>query len=230
MTNQTVIGIACQVFESSIRARFENTPITFLEYGLHSQPRKLNKALQEVLDNLPEPSLVLLVYGLCGNGLHGLRSGRHRLIVPRVDDCIAMFLGSREAYLRQFQKAPGTYYLTKGWLESGSHPLRQYREYADKYGEETAGWLMDTEYHNYKRLAFVSHTQEDLKAYRPQVAAVAEFCRSRWGFEYEEILGSDDLLRRLAEAPRRLEKLDDEFLVIPPGSRVDQSMFSAATG
>jgi hypothetical protein len=90
-----------------------------------------------------EPSLIVLGYGLCGNGARGVKSRRHTLLIPRTDDCIAILLGSRRAYRREFNAVPGTYYLSKGWLESGSHPLSEYEEYAERYGREEAKWILD---------------------------------------------------------------------------------------
>ena len=130
--------------------------IKFLEYGLHRVPVKLTDAVQEALDEIGEPSLVILGYGLCGNGLRGIRAGQHTLLIPRADDCIAILLGSYKAYIREFRTVPGTYYLTKGWLESGSHPLKEYHEYVGKYGPETTMWLLDQQYQHYERIALVA--------------------------------------------------------------------------
>jgi hypothetical protein len=49
----------------------------------------------------------------------GLRANGCTLVVPRVDDCISIFLGSHGAYKQQAGAEPGTYYLTKGWIEVG---------------------------------------------------------------------------------------------------------------
>ena len=119
-----------------------------------------------------------------------------------------MLLGSYQAYMREFQAVPGTYYLSKGWLESGSHPLKEYEEYVPKYGAEEAMWLMDQQYQHYERLVLVAHNQADLEAYRPQAQEVARFCE-RWGMRYEEILGSDRYVRRLVELVERAAKALD---------------------
>ena len=84
----------------------------FLDYGLHAAPKNLNKAVQESIDKIEQPSLILLGYGLCDNGLNNIRSGKHTLIIPKADDCIAIFMGSRDKYLEVFSEKPGTYYLT----------------------------------------------------------------------------------------------------------------------
>jgi hypothetical protein len=227
MPQLPLILIACKVFSDFIEHFLPNGAIKqtiFMDYGLHRVPRKLKDALQEQLDSIEEPSLILLGYGLCGNGLNGILSGKHTLLMPRVDDCIAVFLGSYQAYMKEFNSAPGTYYLTKGWLESGSNPLQEYHEYVEKYGEAKASWLMDTQYHNYRRVALVAHQQADIEKYRTQAQEVAAYC-AQWGACYQEILGSDRYVRRMVEVAASLDQADDEFVVVPPGGEVKQSMF-----
>ena len=223
-----VIILACQVMQSLIQphlATDEDIPSTYLDYGLHIRPEKMTPTLQDQLDALPEPSLVLIGYGLCGNGLAGLKAGPHTLVIPRADDCITILLGSYQAYIQTFREQPGTYYLTKGWLESGSDPLKEYRSYVDRYGMENADSLIDMMYGRYKRLCFVAHNQADLDEYRPLAMEVAEFCAQRWNMTYEERIGSDGLIRRLLEAPRRPGDLGEDFVVIRPGGTVEQMMF-----
>jgi hypothetical protein len=198
--------------------------ITFMDYGLHRVPNKLTWALQDVIDQIPEPSLVVLGYGLCGNGLKGVKSKKHTLLIPRTDDCIAILLGSYHKYIEEFDKVPGTYYLTKGWLESGSNPLQEYQEYKEKYGEESATWIMDQQYQHYERLVLVAHSEEDLVKYRPQAQEVAEYCK-RWGMRYEEILGTDVYVRRLIQVSTALERAGDDILIIPPGGEIKQEEF-----
>ena len=222
-----VVLIACKVFQSLLAERmppglFEQ--VTFMDYGLHRVPSNLTWSVQEVIDNIEQPSLVVLGYGLCGNGLNGIKAGPHTLLVPRADDCIAILLGSYKKYIQEFEAHPGTYYLTKGWLESGSNPLQEYQEYREKYGEESAGWIMDQQYQHYERLVFVAHDQEDLEKYRPQALEVARYCE-RWGMRYEEMLGSDVFVRRLLEIAASLDKTDEEFVVVPPGGQIRQSQF-----
>jgi hypothetical protein len=180
--------------------------------------------LQEKIDQVNTPSLIVLGYGLCGNGLKGIQSRQHTLLIPRTDDCIAILLGSYQSYIEEFEKEPGTYYLTKGWLEAGSDPLKEFQEVKEKYGEEDAHWIMDTQYQHYRRLVLIGHHQADLDTYRPRAKEVAAYCK-RWDMDYQEILGSDQYVRRLVEIAASLEKADQEFLVIPPGQEVLQEMF-----
>lgn len=220
--------ISCQVFQHLIEKHLpENTlirSISYLDFGLHLVPRNLNAAIQDRLDGIEQPSLVVLGYGLCGNGLDGIQAGKHILLIPRTDDCIAILLGDYQKYRAEFNAHPGTYYLTKGWLESASNPLRQYQEYEAKYGADTADYLMDSQYQHYRRLAFVAHDLEDLAEYRPQAEQVARYCQ-RWDMLYEELLGSEAYIHRLIETAAALDQAEDEFVVIPPGGVLKQSHF-----
>lgn len=222
-----VVVIACQVLQSLLEQLLPEdlaSQVTFMDYGLHRVPGKMTWTLQDAIDTIEQPSLVVLGYGLCGNGLNGIRAGKHTLLVPRADDCIAILLGSYPAYMREFQSVPGTYYLSKGWLESGSHPLKEYQEYVGKYGPDEAEWIMDQQYQHYERLVLVAHSQADLEKYRPQAAEVARYCE-RWGMRYEEILGSDGYVRRLVEVAAALDKADGDFVVVPPGGEIRQEQF-----
>ncbi|HEX6304731.1 MAG TPA: DUF1638 domain-containing protein [Anaerolineales bacterium] len=225
--NMPIIVVACKVFQSLLTDLMPPDlakQIHFMDYGLHRVPSNLTWSVQEVIDSIEEPSLVMLGYGLCGNGLDRIKAGKQTLLIPRADDCIAILLGSYKKYIQMFEEEPGTYYLTKGWLESGSNPLQEYEEYVEKYGQESAEWVMDQQYQHYERLVFVAHSQEDLEKYRPQALEVARYCE-RWDMRYEEVLGSDIFVRRLIEIASTPEKADDDFVIIPPGGEIRQAQF-----
>ena len=218
--NTPIVVIACAVFQDLLENLMPEdlaAQVAFLDYGLHSVPANLAKTLQTTIDKITEPSFIVLGYGLCGNGLNDIHSGIHTLLVPRADDCIAILLGSYQAYRQEFDNNPGTYYLTKGWLKSGSDPLREYEALVEKYGTKKADWLMDMQYKNYKRLVLVAHSQKELETYRPRALEVAKYCE-HWGMRYEEILGSDLYIRSLIEAALHPSESNQSFLLIPGNS------------
>lgn len=231
-----IVIIACKVFQKLLEASLPmelKTDVTYLDYGLHVAPKNLTKEVQQSIDQIKKPSLVILGYGLCGNGLVGINSGIHTLIIPKSDDCIAILMGSYDEYRQEFDNEPGTYYLTKGWLEAGSNPLQEYLGYVDKYGLEKADLIMDLQYKNYTRLMFVAQTKEDFIQYRKQVSEIAEFCE-RWGMEYEEKLGSDRFIRELIVRAKEAQSNDQQmlyesnqgdFVVIQPNSEIVQRVF-----
>jgi hypothetical protein len=223
MADLSIVFIACRVFEILLSRYIPlelKDRVTFMDYGLHSHPKHLHKALQAEIDAITTPSLIVLAYGMCGNGLKDIQSGIHTLLMPKTEDCIAIFLGSDAAYRTEFKANPGTYYLTGGWLEAGSDPLKEYEKYVGKYGQKNADFVMDQLYRNYKRIALVGHSEEDLASYRERAMQVAEYAK-RWGMTYHEISGSDDYVRNLVKIATDLSKADDAFWVVPPGEKIE---------
>jgi hypothetical protein len=183
-----------------------------LDFGLHVNPEALKRALQETVDawaTLAET--ILLGYGLCSQAVVGLRTNDCTLVVPKVDDCIAIFLGSGEAYKAQSRAEPGTYYLTKGWIEAGDSPFGEYDSLVEQYGEEKARRLMGKILKNYTRLALINTGQYELERYRDYSRRTAE----RFGLRYEEIPGSNTLIKKMLHGPR-----NDEFVVARPGETI----------
>lgn len=234
-TIRPIVILACPVFRVWLEANLPEAladRIAFLDEGLHARPAGLRHALQTSLDGLPQPSVVAFAYGLCGNGLHGLQAGAHTLLIPRSHDCIAILLGSHAARQAHLEEEPGTYVLSPGWIASGKNPLDESRALAAKYGAETAAWLMDAQYRHYRRLVLVGQEPCELEAVRPKALEIAEYC-ARWGMRYEERLGSGDYLRRLlaalpvlaADGRGGADISGEDFLIIPPGGVVHQSMF-----
>ena len=114
-----------------------------LDFGLHLRPDGLRRSLQEAIDaSAATADTIILGYGLCSQAVVGLYSNQCTLVVPRVDDCIAIFLGSRAAYQQQAGREPGTYYLTKGWIEVGDSPFEEYKKLVERYGEQKAARMI----------------------------------------------------------------------------------------
>jgi hypothetical protein len=218
--------LSCQVFESALTPLLNGTAPTscrFMEYGLHSVPQQMAPQLQAAINAIEPPGVLLLGYGLCGNGIVGLAARGHTLIIPRVDDCIATLMGSYQAFMADFKQHPGTYYLSRGWLESGYHPVGQYRMWSAQYGEIKARRVVERMYENYRRVALVGFSAAELAYCRPAAQETAQFL----GLAYDELLGSTALLSRWLEraAHRVGDDNDAEFVMVPPGGTVRQEMF-----
>jgi hypothetical protein len=180
-----------------------------LDFGLHTNPKSLKKALQNAINSsAPDIETILLGYGLCSQAVVGLRSGSRTLIIPRLDDCIAIFLGSAAEYQKQYRSEPGTYYLTKGWIESSETPFSEYDILVKRYGEQIAQRIINQILKNYTRLAFINTGNDKLEYYREHARSMAE----RFNLRYEEIQGSDAIIKKMLYGP-----WNDEFVIIPPG-------------
>jgi len=188
-----------------------------LDFGLHTDPERLRIALQRAIDAAPPKiATILLGFGLCAKATVGLKTGDHVVVIPKVDDCISIFLGSAASYIQQQRQAPGTLYLTKGWIESGT-PLDEQRNImARKYGEEKAGFLFKKMLQGYKRLAFIDTGNYELERYRMRSQEMAE----RLNLHYEEIKGDNSLVKKLLNGP-----WDADFMVAPSEHTITLSDF-----
>jgi hypothetical protein len=182
-----------------------------LDFGLHTDPKSLRISLQSAINSsAPDIETILLGYGLCAQAVVGLESGSRTLIIPRVDDCIAIFLGSAAEYQKQYHTVPGTYYLTRGWIESGDTPFSEYDILVEQYGEQAAQRIINKILKNYTRLLFIN-TGNSLKYYREHARSMAE----RFNLSYEEVQGSDTMIKKMLCGP-----WNDEFVIIPPGKTI----------
>ncbi|MBN1266628.1 MAG: DUF1638 domain-containing protein [Anaerolineales bacterium] len=195
--------------------------VEFLDAGLHTTPTKLRPALQDRLDMITTPSRIFLAYGLCGNGLEGLRSGKHTLIIPRNGDCIPLLMGSYQQYAADLQENPGTYYLSEGWLENDFHPIGQYSEWLQTYNEKTARRLLELYFKHYRRVLLLGYTKEELDRGRNLAGEGAEFL----GLAYAEKLSSPRYLQHLLKTGMDLTVSNEDLLLIPPGGETTSIMF-----
>jgi hypothetical protein len=196
----------------------DDVSVEVLDFGLHLRPEGLRKVLQEKIDEASGSADVLLLgYGLCSMAVVGLQARTAHLVIPRVDDCIAIFLGSCAAYKKQAKQEPGTYYLTKGWIEAGDTPFEEHKLLIEKYGEEKAKRMTGLLLKNYKRLAFINTGQYEIEHYQAYARQTAE----QFNLRFEEIEGSSALVKKMVFGP-----WDDEFVVVEPGQTVQYTDFA----
>jgi hypothetical protein len=218
-TTRTKVIACATVIEEMILHLPQGMDYQVLDFGLHVNPEALRHALQEAIDvSTASADTILLGYGLCSQGVVGLRANDCTLVVPKVDDCIAIFLGSGEAYRAQSRAEPGTYYLTKGWIEAGDSPFDEYDSLVEQYGEQKARWLMGRVLKNYTRLALINTGHYELERYRNYSRCTAK----RFGLRYEEIPGSSALIKKMLHG-----RWDDEFVVARPGETISYLDFKS---
>ncbi|MGD0896313.1 MAG: DUF1638 domain-containing protein [Thermoguttaceae bacterium] len=231
--------IACEIFYRELSAAVARSTnmvdVEFMPKGLHDVGQAgMSARLREALDAVDESKYeaVLLGYGLCSNGLVGLRARSIPLVVPRAHDCITLFLGSKERYLDYFVSHPGVYFKTTGWIERGeglaqlgpdSIEHRQgmaqsYEELVAKYGEDNARFLHDqlcNMLRNYRALAFIEMGIEPDDRFERRTREEAH----ERGWTYEKLAGDMRLLQALVDGPWE----EGRFLVVPPGCSIASS-------
>jgi len=234
-THNTVAVIACGVLAADLKHLAPTLGLEinlhFLPGGLHATPERLRVELQKAIDEISRgeaPSRIVIGYGVCGRGTVGLHARGIPLAIPRVHDCIALFLGSDAEYRKQFAAHPGTYYLSAGWVEEkgdggprhnmgsdgAAHPLyNTYEQLADAYGTDNADYIRDfmqSWTRNYTRSAFIdTGIGQKKERYANQAQDMA--CRFDW--EYARLAGTHDLLTEALTAVAT----SDTILVVPPG-------------
>jgi len=231
LKNKCPCVIACAVLALDIQYAADElgTQVVtrFLEGGLHNHPNQLREKLQAAIDEISASGRcdrIIIGYGICGRGTGGIQSRDIPLAVPKVHDCIALFLGGNAAYRREFKKYPGTYYISGGWYEEKTEPISQqkqsayygskklnYKDLAEKYGEREAEEtieFLNTWQKNYQRAAFID-TGAGLSA---KYEKYARDMAKEYGWKYEKLVGDPSLIKALLTT----RKTTDDILVVPP--------------
>ncbi len=234
MDRQRLLLVACRVFERElevlVRSAKTELQIHYIEIALHQQPgAQLRAALQQAVNTVPEEDYdaVALGYGLCNQGLVGLKAHGLPVVIPRAHDCLGILLGSTKRYLAEMEKEAGTYFQSCGWIEhlpadrtlrplaAGAGLSLNQEEMIARYGEEAAQFLME-EYakftQHYKRLAFIATPVAKAEERKRKAAEIAQ--QQNWTFE--RLPGDLGWLRRLVDG----EWNEGEFLVLQPHQRV----------
>ena len=160
------VMIACATLRTEIehvmRERGIVRRVVWIEHLLHNVPTKLTATLQEAIDDVRDADRVLLGYGNCGNAVQGLKNGDFELIVPRLDDCISLVLGSQR-YREHYTREHSAFYLTDGWLNGGHTIKAEYDEMVEDYGEEEANEVMSMMYAHYNTMAYLDTGLYDIE-------------------------------------------------------------------
>lgn len=185
--------------------------VIWIEPALHVTPKLLNQRLQEVFAEIQNCQRVLMPFGDCGGALKQLHTGNFETIIPKVDDCLTLLLGSMERRIAISKEEP-TFFLSLGWIKQDSNIISSYRDMIEKYGEDTAKMLTETMYGAYKRVALIDTgvgNYEELLSYEKPLKEI-------FGFNKYPVKGTTAYLQRLFSGPWD----DGGFTVIPPNSTI----------
>ena len=226
--------IVCKVLQREAYLCAANSPniidVELLPQGLHNEPNKLRNELAKAIENVTDIQgnkydALLLGYGLCSRGIVDL-SPSIELVVPRAHDCITLMLGSKEKYKEYFDANPGAYWYTPGWIETGTQPGKDRRdwmlkEYTQKYGEDNAEYLMEMEegwIKEYSKATYISSEVPSDEEFREYTKQCAKFL----GWNYDEIKGDNGLMQRLVDGCWG----EGEFLIVRPGKKIAEDLTS----
>ena len=170
----TVI-IACKTLEDEILLAMKNTglqfPVEYIESGLHERPKKLAEAVTDLFGKV-EADRVIMPLGQCGNSLIGVAAGDFELIMPKVDDCLSLLIGSTAEKAR-IGAEDRAFFLTDGWLRGESTIMSQYARSVEKYGEDTALSILEMMYAHYETIGLIDSGAASVEELYDKTAEVA---------------------------------------------------------
>lgn len=211
--------IVCDVIYDELKNKIpESWKVVNFERRLHEHSDILREKLQDEINKSQDYDIIVLGYGLCGNGIAGLVSPNVPLVIPRCDDCISLLLGSVEERKKQLGIEPGTYFLTRGYLgEAGDPIVSGFSEIRDKYDEETWHWIVKEMLKNYKRVVFINTGNYDPSEWREKAKQEA----AKLGLRFEELKVSNEFLDRIVNGTWD----DRRFILAKPGVKITFDMF-----
>ena len=191
--------IACSMIEDEINAVFDrfdihDIEIRWQERGHHNDPDKLREVVQTEIDMAEEEEadLIMLAYGLCGNGAIGWHTRKAALAMPRFDDCVNMMLCTSNRDRRNYLDA-GNMYLTGGWSRDEGALLDMFDSYLAQYGKRKADKLMKLMLDSYTAVTVIDTGCYELGP----VMEYAAVCADRFGLERRLVPGGNEPLRKL---------------------------------
>jgi hypothetical protein len=218
---QTVL-LACQTIKDEIELVMQqlgiNYPVVYFESGLHNTPELLREKLQEQIDALDNVDVILMAFGCCGNGLVGLKAAQAKLVIPRIDDCITLLLGSTCAR-KSVPNEVSTYFVTKGWLDPEGNIMWSYRPWVERYGEKKASRLVKKMLNNYTRFLIIDTGAYNIDSVIANILNISK----ELNMLYEVTPGSLRLLHKLLTGA-----WDQEFILLNPGQETSLHDFYPA--
>ncbi len=216
--------LACRTIahelESAMRTTGVSYPIVWVKSELHNRPETLRAEIQSKIDEITDVDTIILAFGLCGNGLVGIRSETTRLVLPKTEDCIALLLGSQERRTSLAKEAT-RYFLTRGWLESETSIARELDYCVTKFGRQRGLKVMRKMLEGYRYFTFIETDGYDIGPYVAQMETLAQ----EIGIGHQVIEGSSRFFEKLLTGP-----WDEEFVIVQPGNHVEFSHFFPQAG
>jgi hypothetical protein len=212
--------IACEVIKEELLAlgNYEDVEFEFVSMGLHNYPDKLKVELQRLIDSSVNCEVVILGFGLCGQGAEGLKAVNCPIVIPRVHECIPFIIGSKERYQEIKGNQQGTYFLSGGWAEGEKNLLFEHRRVKEKYGEKKAGNVLKMMFDSYEDMNFINTTHPR----NQQAKELAKEAAQLIGLTYKETNWKEDYLRKLMDGPWD----EENFIYIPTGNVINYRQFN----
>lgn len=210
--------LSCRTLEPEVRLAMERCgakwELEILQENNHDVPHRLRRKIQERLDAMADVDRVLLAFTVCGGAAVGLQAGDFELIIPRVDDCLSLLMGSMERRKAVLEGGFGMF-VTRSWMDHENGAEAELNRILRTYPPERAERVIRAMYGNLDSLNVIDTGAYDVELLLPRTEALA----SRLSLTHRVVAGTTAYLERLLQGPYD----PAEFIVIAPHAAVTEA-------
>lgn len=211
--------VACEVMKEEILSIGSLTDVEFdfVSMNYHLYPKKLTKELQNIIDSSIGFNRIILAFGLCGGASNGLKANNCTLTIPKVHDCISIFLYNGEGCACNFKKEIGTFYLSCSWMITEKSILSEHQRIVERYGEKKALSILNRMFDDYKKVLFIKTGSSFEEEVILQSKEIAKLINAK----HEIIEGKTDFIEKIVKGPWD----DKNFINIAPWETLKEEHF-----
>ena len=207
--------LACASLEKEVYLAMEHQGVSMrmeiLSDNNHDVPNKLRNAIQEKLNELSGIERVLLAFGTCGGAMVGLHTSDYELIIPRVDDCLSLLMGSMENRYGVLNGKFGVF-LTESWLNSDKSMEKELARIRSVYPGKRSEKIIQLMYQHFSSLNVIDTGAYCIEKILPRTRKLAE----QLHLEHRVVPGTVAYLEKLLTGPWT----EKEFIRIAPDSTI----------
>ena len=202
--------------EKAQEAMRTDIPVIELNTSLHKDPDKMREKILSEIDRIPsEYDTILAAMGFCGGSWRNVPVS-HRVVIPRMDDCITMLLTADDDPIPN-RKVPGCMYITDNRDEQMTVPGIR-RNLIAQCGEKKGEKVFRLYFKHYSRIGIVDTGIYD--SYGPEYQELAKESADLIGGSIIHVPGSNRVLEKLVSG-----NWDGQFYVLEPGQTLSDKDF-----
>lgn len=207
--------LSCRTLEPEVRLAMAKCGCTLelevLQENNHDVPHLLRRNIQTHLDAMEDVDRVLMAFTTCGGTMVGLKTGAFELVIPRLDDCLSLLMGSMERRKAVLEGGFGMF-VTKSWMDHEKNTAAELERIQRTYPPERAKRIIQAMCGNLDSLNMIDTGAYEVAAILPRTEALAE----QLHLKHRIVQGTTAYLEELLQGPHDPAR----FIVIPPHTTV----------